>query len=66
MANSNFPEEEESSKHEIAEAVRLIRKVIRHRFGEVVIKVQNGKIVVLEERLTHRPMEGTGNSGPKF
>ena len=45
----------ESSTPEMAEVAHLVEKVMRFGYGEVVIKVQDGKIVLLEERLTHKP-----------
>jgi len=55
MASHNSQKERRDADYEILEAIGLVRKVIEHGFGEVVIKVQNGRIVMLEERLTHRP-----------
>jgi len=47
---------------EIAAVTRLVKKVMQFGFGEVVVKVQDGEIVLLEERLTHKPTKGTNSS----
>lgn len=60
MCESNF-EEMENSKTEMAAVAHLVKKVMQFGFGEVVVKVQDGKIVLLEERFTHKPDKGTNS-----
>ena len=50
MGDSNF-EETGNSTIEMAGVVHLVRKVIQFGFSEVVVKVRDGEIVRLEERL---------------
>jgi len=52
----------ESSTIEMTEVAHLVRKVMQFGFGEVVVKVQDGKIVLLEERLTHKTAKGINAS----
>ena len=61
MCESNF-EEMGNSTTEMAAVAHLVKKVKQSGFGEVVIKVQDGEIVLLEERLTHKPIKGTDSS----
>lgn len=61
MSDSNFQQKKCTAESQIAEAIRLVRKVMGHGFGEVVIKVQDGRIVMLEERLMHRPSKNTNS-----
>ena len=58
MGDSKFRETENSTT-EMAAVAHLVKKVMQSGFGEVVIKVQDGKIVLLEERLTYKPTKGT-------
>ena len=60
MGHSKF-EKTENSMTEMDSVVYLVQKVMRSGFGEVVIKVQDGKIVLLEERLTHKPTSWTNS-----
>lgn len=55
MAGNNLRKEKRDADYQIVEAIGLVRKVVEHGFGEVVIKVQNGRIVMLQERLTYLP-----------
>jgi hypothetical protein len=40
---------------EMDNVYHLVKKVMQSGFGEVVVKIQDGKIVLLEERTTYKP-----------
>ena len=61
MVNFGF-EKGDNYSTEMAAVIHLIKNVMQFGFGEVVVKVQDGEIVLLEERLTHKPTKGTNSS----
>lgn len=46
--------------NEVQQVLELVAphlaEVMRHRFGEVIVKVQDGKAVVMEKRVIYKPM----------
>lgn len=61
MGDSNFKGENNSTT-EMATIARLVKEVMQFGFGQVVVKVQDGKIVLLVEQFTHKLDKGPDSS----
>ena len=56
MVENKFKNKENNPEN-ITTIINLVKKVMKSGFGEVVVKVQDGKIVLLEEKFTYKPDE---------
>jgi hypothetical protein len=57
MQNKTWVSQDQlKDKAQLLEQVRLmLMEVIRHGYGDVIIKVQDGKVITIEKREVYKP-----------